>query len=76
MVINIQLNIIKFVWILKNFKFFSCNNRKQLGDKKSLGQKIHMVTNIPLFALEGDRLSRFSVMLNSDLLRGWRGRFC
>jgi hypothetical protein len=41
-------------------EFFSCD-RRQLGDKRSLGQLIHKITNIPQPALEGSPLSEFSV---------------
>jgi hypothetical protein len=41
-------------------KFFS-RDRTQLGDKKSLGQQINMITNIPFSALKGDPLAQFSV---------------
>jgi hypothetical protein len=41
-------------------EFFSCD-RRQLGDKRSLGQLIHKITNIPQSAIEGSPLSEFSV---------------
>jgi hypothetical protein len=41
-------------------EFFS-RQRKRLGDKISLRQKIHEITNIPLSALEGNLLSSFGV---------------
>ena len=41
-------------------EFFS-RERKRLGDKNSLRQQIHEVTNIPYSALEGYPLSYFSV---------------
>jgi hypothetical protein len=40
-------------------EFFS-RERKRLGDRSSLNQQIHQITSIPLLALEGTSLSRFS----------------
>jgi len=41
-------------------EFFS-SDRRRLGDRRSLEQLIHMATNIPRRALEGNPLSEFSV---------------
>ena len=41
-------------------EFFS-QEGKRLGDKSSLGQEIHEITNISYSALQGDPLSQFSV---------------
>ncbi|KAH8674523.1 hypothetical protein BGZ60DRAFT_468818 [Tricladium varicosporioides] len=41
-------------------EFFS-QERRRLGDKSSLRQQIHEITNISHSALQGDRLSQFSV---------------
>jgi hypothetical protein len=41
-------------------EFFS-RQRKRLGDKDSLMQQIHEITDIPESALQGTHLSRFSV---------------
>ena len=40
-------------------EFFS-RERRKLGDKRSLRQKIHEITGIPVAALSGARLSQFS----------------
>jgi hypothetical protein len=41
-------------------EFFS-KDRKRLGDKNSLERWIHEITGVPLLALKGTRLSRFTV---------------
>jgi len=40
---------------------FFCSNGKQLGDKKSLQQQLHEITGIPVLALQGTPLCKFSV---------------
>lgn len=44
----------------RRVEFFSCEG-KHLGDKNSLTQQIHKITNIPIPALEGAPLFQFSV---------------
>jgi hypothetical protein len=41
-------------------EFFSCEGER-LGDKKTLEQRIHQITNIPITALRGTPLSHFDV---------------
>lgn len=40
---------------------FFCREHWRLGDKKSLEQQLHQITRIPIYALRGELLSRFSV---------------
>ena len=44
----------------RSVEFFSCE-RERLGDKNSLKQQIQEITGIPALALQGARLSQFSV---------------
>ncbi|KAH8598479.1 WD40-repeat-containing domain protein [Bisporella sp. PMI_857] len=39
---------------------FFCSNGKRLGDKKSLGQQLYEITGIPVSALQGTSLSKFT----------------